>query len=423
MSAFNLSVLIFLLVYLFIIFEKVHRTVIVLMGATLVITLGVIKQKQAISSIDFNTIGLLIGMMVIVGITRRSGVFEYLAVKSAKLAKGRPLVILVYLAVITAVLSALLDNVTTVLLIVPVTFTITDRLGISPYPFLFTEILASNIGGTATLVGDPPNIMIGSAVGLGFMDFVANLAFPSLVIFIITVAILAFYYRRDLEADESSLQSMLELDERECIKEWAVLKKSLAVLGLTIIGFLLHQSLHLESATVALLGAGVLMLLTAGDPEETLLTVEWPTIFFFTGLFIIVGGLEINGVIELIAHKALDITGDNLPLTGMLVLWLSAIASAFVDNIPFVATMIPLLQTVGELTSMPMESIWWSLALGACLGGNGTLIGASANVIVAGIGERYGTPIKFIDFLKVGFPLMILSIVISSLYLFLFFWR
>ncbi|MGE5422508.1 MAG: SLC13 family permease, partial [Ignavibacteriales bacterium] len=273
-----------------------------------------------------------------------------------------------------------------------------------------------------TLIGDPPNIMIGSATGLGFMDFVVNLALPIAVILLITIAIMLFIYRKQLVADEEHVASILALNEKEFIKDWALLKRSLIVLGLTIVGFLLHQMLHLESATIALLAAAVLMLVTREQPEEVLLGVEWPTIFFFAGLFVIVGGLEATGVIELIAQKSLALTGNSLMQTGLLVLWLSAIASAFIDNIPFVATMIPLLQSIGQMTHLPMESIWWSLALGACLGGNGTLIGASANVIVAGISEKYGNPIGFMDFLKVGFPLMLLSIIISTIYLVLKFW-
>ncbi len=422
MSNFWLSIVIFLLAYVFIIIEKVHRSVVVWVAAALVIFLGVISQAKAIEAIDFNTLWLLIGMMVIVGITRKSGVFEYIAIKSAKLARGNPLYIMVILALVTALASALLDNVTTVLLMVPVTFAITDRLEISPLPFLFTEILASNIGGTATLIGDPPNIMIGSATGLGFMDFINNLALPAIIILIVTIACLHLIFRRDLVADEDKIARVMELDEREFIKEWAILKKSLLVLGLTMLGFILHQYLHLESATIALAGAGLLLLVTKVEPEEALLSVEWPTIFFFAGLFVIVGGLEVNGVIDLVAREALAITGDSPFRTGMLVLWLSAVGSAFVDNIPFVATMIPLLQSIGEMTAMPMESVWWSLALGSCLGGNGTLIGASANVIVAGLAERYGNTIRFLDFMKLGFPLMILSIILSAIYLYMRFW-
>lgn len=419
---FWLSIIIFLSVYVLIIQDRIHRTITAMVGAALVIALGVITQEQGFSSIDFNTIGLLIGMMIIVGITRQSGVFEYMAIKSAKMAGGKPLAIMAALALVTALASAFLDNVTTVLLIVPVTFAITDRLDISPIPFLFTEILASNIGGTATLIGDPPNIMIGSATGLGFMDFATNLALPAAIILIITIAILLFFYRKQLSTTDDHIQSILAMEEKEYIKDWALLRRSLIVLGLTMVGFLLHQTLHLESATIALLGASVLMLIAHEDPEEILLTIEWPTIFFFAGLFVLVGGLKETGVIELIAKKSLDLTGGNLMRTGMLVLWLSAIASAFVDNIPFVATMIPLLQTVGQMSHLSMESIWWALALGACLGGNGTLIGASANVIVAGIAERYGNPVGFKEFFKVGFPLMIFSVVIAMFYLLIRFW-
>lgn len=419
---FWLSIVVFVMVYAMIIAEKIHRTIVAMLGAAIIIALGVVNQAKAFQYIDFNTIGLLIGMMIIVGITRQSGVFEYLAIKSAKLVGGKPLAIMAILALVTAVASALLDNVTTVLLIVPVTYAITDRLNITPIPFLFAEIMAANIGGTSTLIGDPPNIMIGSAVGLGFMDFVTNLALPVIVILLITIAIMLFIFRKQLHTTDDRIQSIIELNEKESIKDWLLLKRALSVLGLTIIGFLLHQSLHLESATIALLGAAVLMLISDENPEEVLLNIEWPTIFFFAGLFVLVGGLVETGVIELIAKQALLITGGNLMQTGILVLWLSAIASAFVDNIPFVATMIPLLQTMGQLSNLPMEPTWWALALGACLGGNGTLIGASANVIVAGIAERYGTPIGFISFMKVGFPLMLLSVVLSTVYLYFFFW-
>ena len=423
MFSFWLSVIIFLAVYAMIIVEKFHRTVIALVGATVVIALGLISQKDAINAIDFNTIGLLVGMMIIVGITRRSGVFGYLAVKSARLAKGKPINILIALGLITAVLSAFLDNVTTVLLIVPVTFVLTDRLDISPIPFLFTEIIASNVGGTATLIGDPPNIMIGSATHLGFMDFIANLALPVIVILIATIAVLVLIYRKDLFADEDKIQSIMELDEKEHIKDWALLKKSLIILALTVTGFFLHQALNLESATIAMLGAAFLMLVSLEEPEDVLMLVEWPTIFFFVGLFVIVGSLEANGVIEALAQKALAVSDGNLMLTGALILWMSAIASAFVDNIPFVATMIPLLQSVGQASTMPMDPLWWSLALGACLGGNGTLIGASANITDAGIAERHGTIIKFVDYLKIGFPLMLMSVAMASVYLYLFQWR
>lgn len=418
-----LAVTVFLLVYAIIISDKIHRTVIAMLGAASIIALGVISQDAAFGSIDFNTIGLLIGMMIIVGITRQSGIFEFLAIKSAKLAGGRPLAILAIMALFTGLASALLDNVTTVLLVVPITYAICDRLAINVLPFLFAEILASNIGGTATLIGDPPNIMIGSATGLGFIDFLTNLTLPALLILAVTITMLVVIYRHDLETTPDRIQKIIAMNEKQAIKDWGLLNRSLIVLGLTMVGFLLHQALHLESATIALLGASLLMLVSGEHPEEVLLNIEWPTIFFFAGLFILVGGLVETGVIGWIAQKALLLTGGDLMQTGILVLWLSAIASAFVDNIPFVATMIPLLQTMGQLSNLPMEPTWWALSLGACLGGNGTLIGASANVVVAGIAEKYGDRISFIDYLKIGFPMMLVSVLLSMVYLYLFFWR
>lgn len=417
-----LSIIIFTGAYVFIVVEKVHRSIIAMVGASLVIVMGLINQKQAFSAIDFNTIGLLIGMMIIVGITRQSGVFEYMAIKSAKIAGGKPLAILGVLSLVTALASALLDNVTTVLLIVPITFAITDRLDVSPMPFLLSEIIASNIGGTATLIGDPPNIMIGSATGLGFMDFISNLTLPVSVIFLVVIGIMLWIYRKQLVADAQNIKELLKLDEKSFIKDWLLMKRSLLVLGLTLAGFLAHQALHLESATIALLGASILMLVSNENVDETLLVVEWPTIFFFAGLFVMVGALVETGVIALAAQKILALTGGKLVPTGILVLWLSALASAFVDNIPYVATMIPMLQSVGQISNMPMESIWWALALGACLGGNGTLIGASANIIVAGIAERYNTTISFSRYFKVGFPLMMLSVFLAMFYLYLAYW-
>lgn len=418
-----ISIILFLAAYALIIADKIHRTIIVWVAAAIALAVGVISQEAAVKeAIDFNTLWLLIGMMVIVGITRKSGLFEYLAIKTARMTGGRPILLLAALAVVTGLVSALLDNVTTVLLIVPITIALTDRLVISPMPFFIAEIMASNIGGTATLIGDPPNIMIGSATGLGFMDFVTHLTLPVLVILAVTTALLILIYRNDLKTGEDKMQKIMELEPVDYIREWSILKKSLVVLALTILGFVLHQYLHLESATIALLGAGLLLLLVREDPEEALLSVEWPTIFFFGGLFVLVGGLVANGVIEDLARWTLNVAGGSPIKTGMLVLWVSAIGSAFVDNIPFVATMIPLLQSVGTISHMPMEPIWWALSLGACLGGNGTIIGASANVIVAGIAERKGYHIGFIEYMKIGFPLMLLSIVLSTIYLYLVYW-
>lgn len=414
-----IAVAVFILAYAIIISEKVHRAIVALTGAVTIIVLGVYSQAEAVAGIDFNTLGLLIGMMIIVAITRRSGVFEYLAIKCAKLAKGEPIRILVLLTLVTAILSALLDNVTTVLLIVPVTFAITDRLDVNPMPFLFCEIIGSNIGGTATLIGDPPNIMIGSATHLGFMDFLLNMGPVVIPTLAITVLIMILLYRKSLVCGEEEKRSVMEMNELEAIKEWNLLKKSLAVLALTIMGFFLHQALHLESATVALTGAMLLMLVTRLEPEEILLEIEWPTLFFFIGLFALVEGLVHVGVIEYLAQQALVLTSGNYTMTAFLIIWFAGLASAFVDNIPMVAAMIPLLKSIGQMTGMPMDPLWWSLALGACLGGNGTLIGASANVVVAGISEKRGVPISFMGFLKVGFPFMILSLIIATVYVYL----
>ncbi|MFZ5645403.1 MAG: SLC13 family permease [Bacillota bacterium] len=412
----------FLLTYAMIIAEKIHRTVVALAGAIIVILAGVVSQEQAIESIDFNTIGLLIGMMIIVGITRHTGVFEYMAVKAARLSKGEPVAIMLYLSVITAVASALLDNVTTVLLMVPVTFAIAEKLQVNVLPMLIAEVVASNIGGTATLIGDPPNIMIGSATGLGFMDFAVNLTPVIVVVLIATLIWLKILYGKQLVTRDELKKELVAMDPDDQIKDRKLLKKCLFVIVMTILGFVLHQYVHLESATIALGGASLLLLLTREEPEHALHAVEWPVIFFFAGLFMIVGALEHVGIIEAVAKKSLEITGGEIVSTGLLILWLSAIASAFVDNIPFVATMIPLIQDMGRLGGISdLNPLWWSLSLGACLGGNGTLIGASANVVVAGMAEKRGVLITFIHFTKIAFPMMIMSIIISTGYLLLFY--
>jgi Na+/H+ antiporter NhaD/arsenite permease-like protein len=297
--------------------------------------------------------------------------------------------------------------------------TLTDKLEVDPVPYLIAEVLASNIGGTATLIGDPPNIMIGSATNLSFNDFLFNLTPVIIVVLAITTWILMFLYRKDLEVKEENRQKLLCLQPEEQIKDWRLLKKSLVVLGLTIAGFMMHGVLHFESATIALAGAILLLLISGEEPEDVLLHVEWPTIFFFTGLFVLVGGLKSAGVIKALAEWTISITSGQTAATSYLVLWISAVASAFIDNIPFVATMIPLLQEMGAISNMNLEPVWWSLALGACLGGNGTLIGASANVIVAGIAEKNGYRISFMRFLKLAFPLMLLSIVVSHIYIYL----
>jgi len=415
-----LAIGLFAITYAFIISEKIHRTIVAMAGGILMVLFGIVTQEEAIEHIDFNTLGLLIGMMILVTITSRTGVFTYLAIKAAKLVRGEPVKILVALCLITAFASALLDNVTTVLLMVPITFSIARQLKVNPVPYLISEILASNIGGTATLIGDPPNIMIGSAVPeLTFMAFVVNLAPVALLVLLVTVAILVLIYRKQLATSPELQANLMELNERDELTDPVLLKKSLTVLGLTILGFVLHGVLHLESATIALTGAFLLLLLTGERYlEEALEKVEWSTIFFFAGLFILVSGLVHTGVIAAVAEWAIEWTGGDTLLTSVMILWLSAIASAFVDNIPFVATMIPMIKEMGALGIQNLEPLWWSLALGACLGGNGTIIGASANVIVVGMAAKERHPITFLQFLLVAFPLMLLSIVISHLYIY-----
>ncbi|MED1950824.1 ArsB/NhaD family transporter [Brevibacillus centrosporus] len=412
---------IFLVTYAFIISEKLHRTIVAMSGGILMVLFGIVSQEQAIHHIDFNTLGLLIGMMILVAVTAQTGVFKYVAIRAAKAAKGKPIRILVYLSIITAVASAFLDNVTTVLLIVPVTFSIARQLQLNPIPFLITEIIASNAGGTATLIGDPPNIMIGSAVPeLDFMAFMINLAPVVFVIMAVTVLCFVFIYRKQLVTSPELSAKIMQMNERDEITDTLLLKKSLTVMALTIIGFMLHGAFHLESATIALTGAFLLLLLTGEHYlEDAISKVEWNTIFFFIGLFVLVSGLVETGVIAKLAGEAINLTGGDPLHTSLLILWLSAIASAFVDNIPFVATMIPMIKEMGALGITNLEPLWWSLALGACLGGNGTLIGASANVIVAGLASKEGYNISFMGFLKVAFPLMLLSIVISHLYVYL----
>ncbi len=416
-----LTVGIFVITYLIIMSEKLNRTAVALVGAIVLLMFNIITQEEAVHHIDFNTIGLLIGMMIIVNIMKRSGIFEYMAIVAAKRAKGDPLKILILFAIITAISSAFLDNVTTILLIVPVTIVITDALRISPVPILVPLILVANIGGTATLIGDPPNIMIGSATGLGFNDFIVNLAPVVIVIMAVSLVLIKMLFKKKLIVSEEQKQVIMGFDEGLAIKDAVLLKKSLFVLGLTILGFMLHQRFGYESATIAFLGASLLLLISGINPEDVLLEVEWPTIFFFGSLFVLVGGLEKVGVIDKLAEKLLNYTDGNLVLTAMVILWGAAIASAFLDNIPFVATMIPLIKSIGVMSTMSITPLWWALALGACLGGNGTLVGASANVIVSGMLEKHGEKLGFVEYMKVGFPMMLLSVAISSVYLMVFY--
>ncbi len=420
-SATAIPITIFIVIYGIIISEKINRTAISLFGAVMMIVIGILNQKAAIKHIDFNTIGLLVGMMIIVNILKRTGIFEYLAIAAAKKANGDPWKILVLFSIITALSSAFLDNVTTILLVVPVTLVITDTLKTNPLPFMYTEILIANIGGTATLIGDPPNIMIGSATGLSFVDFIVNLSPVVIVITIVVLFLLKLIYKDFMKTTEENKLKIMTMDESIAIKDKVLLKKSLVVLFLTISGFMVHSLFNLESATVALAGAALLLVLSKIDPEEIFFEIEWSTIFFFIGLFILVGSLVEVGVIDTLAVKMLELTKGNLFVTTIAILWVSAIASAFLDNIPFVATMIPLIQSMTASGQLDATPLWWALALGACLGGNGTIIGASANVIVTGIMAKEGKPISFMGFMRIGFPMMIVSIIISTIYLILFY--
>ena len=418
------ALLIFLGSYALIISEKVHRTIVAIFGSALAVFIGTLMgfyhQEEALHVIDFNTIGLLVGMMIIVAITKDTGIFQYLAIKAAKSVKGDPWKVMLVLGILTAVLSAFLDNVTTILLLVPMTFIICDNLKINPVPFLIVEILTSNIGGTATLIGDPPNILIGSAAKLSFLDFLVNLGPVVIVILVVVLPIFRWKYGKVIKAREEDRKRIMGLDEKASLKNPAMIKKSLFVLGLVLLGFFFHGALHLEAATIALLGAGLLLLLDWRHPEKALHEVEWVTIFFFIGLFVLVGALEEVGIISWAATKLIALTEGNLPLTASLILWGGAFFSAFIDNIPFVATMIPLIQDM-HTTFNPTElnTIWWSLALGACLGGNGTLIGASANLVVSDLAKKAGYDISFKNFMKIGGVIMIISILISQAYLWL----
>lgn len=417
------AIAIFVIAYILIISEKIQRTVVGLTGAMLMIFAGILTQEQAIHHIDFNTIGLLAGMMIIVNITSETGLFNYLAIWSAKKVEANPIKLLLVLSALTAVCSAFLDNVTTVLLTVPVTFSITSQLKVPVQPFLVAQILSSNIGGTATLIGDPPNIMIGSAVPeLDFMSFITNLGGICIVIFIITMAILITIYRKKLTTTPELQAKIMQMNEKKELRDTTLLKKCLIVLALTILTFMFHSQLGLESASVALGGASLLMLISISKYEETVAKIlsrlEWLAIFFFVGLFVLVGGLMETGVIKAMAVEAINITNGDVTTTTMLILWLSAVASAFIDNIPFVATLIPMIKEMGAMGMTNLEPLWWALSLGGCLGGNGTLIGASANVVVAGMASQHGHKISFISYMKIAFPLMILSIIISSAYIY-----
>lgn len=427
-----LATTILIATYAVIISERLNRAIIALIGAMLMIMAGLLTQAQAIAGIDFNTIGLLVGMMIIVSITRKSGVFEYMAIRAAKIVKASPAGILAMLAAVTAVASAFLDNVTTVLLMVPVTLAITEALRVNAYPFLFSQILASNIGGTATLIGDPPNILIGTLVDLSFNQFVINLTPVVIITLIVHLASMHLIWGRKLVAAADARHHVMGFDERKAITDPRLLKQAAVVIACVIAAFVSARFIGLEAGTIGMAGAAILLLLdNVGKSSEeqsnnvTLVfnEVEWITIFFFIGLFVVVSGVEHAGLLDLLAHQLIQLSGGDMVLTGIGILWSSAVLSAIVDNIPFVATMIPLIKAMAPALGGPemIEPLWWCLSLGACFGGNGTLVGASANLTVAGIAERNGVPFRFLRFSKIAFPLMLLHIAICHAYVMLMF--
>ena len=417
-----------ILAYIFIALEKIPKVVIALLGGAITIILGLVSQTKAVDGvlnphyfvnfIDFNVIFLLVSMMIIVSITTRSGVFSWMANELLKFTKGHPIRILFTLGIFTAVVSAFLDNVTTVILIMPITFAIAKKLDIDPVPYLLTEVFASNIGGTATLIGDPPNIIIGSAGGLSFMDFVKELTPIVCIILLAVVTVLALIFKKSLKADEAKMAEIAKIDNSHSITDKNLMIRSTTILLLVILGFVLHDKLHIETSVVAMLGASILLIFE--KPTDILRDVEWNTIFFFIGLFIIIGGLEASGGIKMMAEWIIQVTQGSQAATSMIILWASGIISGVIDNIPYTATMAPMLveieKAIGADYTYPL---WWALSLGACLGGNMTIIGAAANVIVSENAIKEGHPISFMRFLKYGVLVVAISLLLSTAYIYL----
>lgn len=414
MNAVWLAGGIFLLTYALIVSERVHRTISALLGGIAMILFGVVPQSQAFHAVDWNVIFLLAAMMIIANVLKETGLFQWIALQAVRLGKGNPFRVLVILSLVTAVTSAFLDNVTIVVLVAPVTLFVASSLRVNPVPYLIAEIIASNIGGMATLVGDPPNILIGSAAEIDFLTFVANMGPISVIILAAFIGMSWFLFKNDLNASNSPDLDIEALDTSVLITDPVLLRKSLIVMAGVIAGFLAHGALHLEPATIALAGATLLMLWGRSNPHHLLRDVEWTTLFFFFGLFITVEAVVEVGIIESIAQSALKLTGGNLRLTSILLIWFSAISSGIVDNIPYTATIIPLVKSLGQV--MPAKPLWWSLALGACLGGNFTLVGAAANVVVASLAEKSGHPISFKLFLRYGSITTVVSLILASVY-------
>ncbi|MCJ7811488.1 MAG: ArsB/NhaD family transporter [Dehalococcoidia bacterium] len=422
MNDLAISSLIFSVTYLLIVSERIHKTAAALAGGLAMIAFRVLDQEEAFAAIDFNVIFLLVGMMIIANTLGKTGAFQWLAIRAAKLAKGNPIRILLFMAVIAAVASAFLDNVTTVVLMAPLSIFVASILQVSPVPFLLTLIMASNIGGTATLIGDPPNIIIASEADLSFVDFLANLAPVILLILAVFLVMVFFLFRRQVQTHPELEHRIMELDESEVLTDRGLLHKSLIILALVIVGFLLHGAFDYEPATVALAGATALIIVGRQHPREALLEVDWPTIFFFVGLFMVVGGVEHAGLLEDIGKKMADASGDSLSAATMLTLWPGAILSGIVDNIPFTAAMIPVVDEVSQQLKVGgsgSNPLWWALALGAGLGGNFTIVAASANVYVLGVAERAGYKVTFVQFLRYSVLVTMVSLVIATVYVWL----
>ncbi len=413
------ALIIFVATFIAILTERLPNAISASIGAFLFGVFQIISHDDAVSYIDFDTIGLLVGMMISVAVMRKSGLFEFIAIKGIKMTGGNPWKILIVLSIVTALLSAFLDNVTTVLIIVPLTFAVSDVLEINPMPILISEVLFSNIGGAATLIGDPPNIMIGGATHLDFMAFLDNNLIPVVIVSILTIVILRAYYYKQL--NKSSIDKTLidSFDEKSTIQNKKYLFKSLSIFLVIIVLFVTHSWHGLSLAAVALGGGFLMMAFTIEDPEEMLKEVEWPTIFFFIGLFIMVGGLEKVGVIEKVAHKMVVLTNGEVAMATQFVLWMSALSTTVINSIPFTATMISVIKNLAESMNGNVEPLWWALSLGACFGGNGTLIGAAANIIVAGMTQKTAHPLRLVDYIKVAIPITLMSTIVASIYLYL----
>lgn len=417
------AAIILIVAYIFIALEKIPKVTIALIGAAITVLLGLVgasagAEHYFVEYIDFGVIFLLVSMMVIVNIATRSGIFNWIANELLRMTKGHPVAILFALGAFTAVTSAFLDNVTTVILIMPITFVIAEQIGINPIPYLITEIFASNIGGTATLIGDPPNIIIGTAANLSFTDFLVELTPVVVLIFICVLSSMIFVFRKDLKTTADKMEAVANLDNSKTITDYPLMIRSTIVLGLVIVGFVLHDITHIPAYLTAMLGASILLLFE--KPTEILKDVEWNTIFFFIGLFVIIGGLEATGGISLMAKWILSVTHDSQELTSMLILWGSGLISGVIDNIPYTVTMTPMISEIQNVMGGDYAlPLWWCLSLGACLGGNLTIIGAAANVIVSEYAAKKGHPIQFMRFMKYGVITVLISLILSSGYIYL----